>query len=103
MIKHLKGFTEKELKKLNPDIPIWKRREVLLSPLVIPIGVGYMIYFIFYAINWIIKWSLLSWIAPFIDWRYFCNIGFHKYRAKYPGSETYKCKICNKELETNWL
>lgn len=99
MIKHMPGYTSKEMRKLNPDIPIWKRREALLSPLIIPIGIGYIIFAILYGIYWLIKWTLLSWISPFIYSPLLCKMGFHKYRAKHPGSDYYECRICQKEIE----
>lgn len=99
-IKHLPGFTPKELRKKNPDIPIWKRREILFSPLVILVGIGYAIFGIGYGIFFAIKWLIFSWVAPFFNWEFFCKIGFHKYRKKGRGytSTEYICKICKKEM-----
>ena len=91
------GYTEKELRKKS-EMPLWKRREVLQSPLIIFVIIGYAMYGIYYGIFWILKWLLFSWIAPFFNSHLFCKMGFHKYRntdsdrrAKY-----YKCKICGK-------
>lgn len=98
-IKHLPGFTPKELKKLNPDIPIYERREAWLSPLCIPLGIGAAIYCVFYGLFFIFKWLFLSWIVVFIDNKWFCSINLHKYRkiSESTYRTEYKCKICNKE------
>lgn len=99
-IKHLPGFTDKEIKKKNPDVPIWKRREVLLSPLVIFVGLGYGLFGITVAIIWILKWILFSWMAPFVEWKWLCKIGLHKYRLQSNGmhGRLYKCKICKNDM-----
>ena len=108
-IKHLKPYTNKELKKLNPDIKFWKRREVLASPLIILVVFGFVIYYIGYGFGWVFKWTFLSWLAPFFDWPWLCEIGLHKYRFKKEengtwSSDTYKiyeCKICKKIQKIN--
>jgi len=102
-IKHLPGFTPKELKKLNPDIPIYERREAWLSPLAIPMAIGGAILFICYGVFFIFKWIFLSWMVTFIDWKWFCKIDFHKYRKTVDSSgwvsnkNKYECKVCKKE------
>lgn len=99
-IKHLSGYTDKELKKLNSvDIPIWERRESWRSPAVILILIGYLTYYIFLSIVWILKWTLFSWIWPFAEWQFLCDIGLHKYRVTKETSynTTFTCKICKKE------
>ena len=96
-IKYLEGRNIKEI--LPPETPIWERREVWRSPLVIFVLIGYVIYGISYGIFWAFKWIFFSWISPFSNSLFFCKIGFHKWR--YIGTdqsyETYVCKRCIKE------
>jgi len=97
-IKHLGWYSSEELKK-NDKIPIWEKREILTSPLVIFVGLGYFIYGILYGIFFLTKWILFSWIAPFIYVKWFCKIGFHKYRKlRHDNYTGYFCIICGKEL-----
>lgn len=95
-IKHLEGRDLSEI--FTPDVPIWKRREVLYSPLVILVGLGFICFGLYHAIIWILKWPLFSCIRPFTNSKWFCKQGLHKYR--YISGTTYKiyiCKICQKE------
>ena len=59
-----------------------------------------IIGFIIYGLLWLLKWALISWIYPFFNWKGFCKIGFHKYRKKYLSSDTYICRVCGKQIET---
>jgi uncharacterized membrane protein len=90
-IKHLKPRTIEELE----TYPFWKRSEAWKSPLAILLVIGYVIYGFFYGIIWVLKWLIFSWMRPFSDSIFFCNISFHKYREIKPHYKT--CIICNKE------
>jgi hypothetical protein len=85
-----------EFKKLNPDVPIWKRREAFLGPWIIPICIGYIIYFILWSLFWLLKWCIFSWIVPFVHWPLLCKIGMHKYRKDNQYSEDKICRVCKK-------
>lgn len=100
-VKHLKPYTEKELRKKNPDIPIWKRREAWISPLAVLLVIGYAIFGIGYAILWVLRLLLLSWMRPFTDAKWLCKLGLHKWRFLNKNHEyTYHyCKACHQGLE----
>ena len=91
-IKHLSGYSKKELKKLNPDIPVWKRKELIQSPFIIFIGLGYVFAGIFFAVFMIIRFLFLSPIRGFTDAKWLCKLGVHKMRKYDHNSEC--CKIC---------
>ena len=94
-IKHLGWYTSPELKEKD-TLPFWKKREMLISPFIIPIGIGYAIFYVLYALYFIIKWILFAWISPFIYSPIFCKIGFHKYRAL--DEERYRCLLCQNKI-----
>ena len=104
------GKNSNDIKK---DIPFWARKESWQSPLAIFLIAGFIIFGIFYAIFWILKWSLFSWMRPFSNSKFFCKMGFHKYRddvelesklkLKLPKNKTiiseysyYICHVCGK-------
>jgi len=105
-IKHLPGFTSEEIKKLNPDIPFYERREIWMSPLAIPLIIGFIIFITFLGFSYAFKWIFLSWIVPFVNWKWFCKIELHKYRKIEQKIEQrieqdfqpkYVCIVCKKE------
>ena len=101
-IKHLGWYTSAELKSKD-NIPFWEKREMLTSPFIILIGIGYGIFYILYSIYFVIKWVLFAWISPFIYSPIFCKMGFHKYRAKKEGDDHYRCLVCQKEMYASFL
>lgn len=94
-IKHLKWYSRSELKKINPDVPIWQRREILRSPLIILVMLGFMVY----GILLLFKWLVISWIYPFFNWTGFCKIGYHKYRRKGNFGKEHICRVCGKIID----
>ena len=97
-IKHLKPKTFKEMEVVIPRVPFWKKTEYWRSPLAIFLIIGFLIYGILYALFYILKWALFSWIRPFTDSPLLCKIGFHKYRKLGEDNSyiNFLCEICNK-------
>jgi hypothetical protein len=97
----MKNFTKNSTINLERDIPFYKRREYLLSPFIIPIGVGFILYGIFLLIKRIFYWLMFSLSMPFLNSEWFCKQDFHKYRCQGEinggWDKLYKCKICGKE------
>jgi len=100
----MKNFVKNTTVNLERDIPFYKRREYLLSPFIIPIGVGFIIYGAFLLIKFIFYWFIFSLSIPFLNSEWFCKQGFHKYRFQevtnvsiYQYDNLYRCKVCGKE------
>jgi len=97
-----KPFIGKDSNDIKEDIPFYERREYWRSPLAILLIVGYIIFGILYALSWILKWVLFSWMRPFSNSKLFCQMGFHKYRDDKGAnkeddySSHYICRICGK-------
>jgi len=96
----MKNFVKNTTVNLESDIPFYKRREYLLSPFIIPIGIGFIIYGAFLLIKFIFYWFIFSLSIPFLNSEWFCKQGFHKYRFIHITknyNEIYGCRICKKE------
>ena len=88
-------------KNKENDTPFYENSDYWKSPLAIFLFIGYIIYGGCYAIIWITKWLILSPIRPFVNSKFMCKQGFHKYRIVIGKSTTsweslYKCKVCKK-------
>lgn len=80
-IKHLTGYSKEEIRdKINPKVPIWKRKEAWRSPLAFIFIIGYVIYGIGYAIFWLLRFILFSWMRPLTKSTWLCKIGLHRWR-----------------------
>lgn len=81
--------------------PIWKCRELWVSPFVVFLIIGYILFAIAYGLIWLVKWIIFSPIRPFTNSKWFCEQGFHRYRCVCDMNggwdKLYKCNVCGKE------
>lgn len=101
-VKHLPGYSKEEIRdKMSIEIPIWQRKEAWKSPLALIFIAGYIIYGIGYAIFWILRFILISWMRPLTKSTWLCKLGLHRWRYLRRSQEYtyYYCECCFKGAE----
>jgi hypothetical protein len=103
LFKLIKNFKMEKIKKFLNEPFFVEKKEWTNSPYIIFFIIFYIIVGIIYISLITFRWIVLGLIRPFINSKWLCKQGFHKYRETHYDANYiyYKCLICNKKHKSS--